>query len=389
MVHKFGSWLFIAAVAGLVMFCAGRPCRGDDGPMPAGPKAAGESGPVSSSSPDQLPSPTQMMGRASAFVLPPPRDYFAVNEGPIGSPLLDRPEAAPAGPFVNVESSVLWPHFTNQLRGGFAPNFSVGAAPSGGLPITGDIVRFPGNELDPAVSPRIEIGYRFPDGFGELRLGYRSLSSQGRDTALVVPPFANDNLGPAAQTGRLDINIIDLDFGTREFSLGPDWEMRTAVGLRYATAFVDSTVAFLNPVTVTGSPFGTAPFTRLSQNEAVGNRYFGAHGVLEVGRHLWLPGLTMFGRLDGAGMYGRVHQTFRETFVEAPGYTAQRVTNGVGTPMLAAEIGWAYDVPRWNHSRFMIGYQFEEWWQFGRGDNDLSFGPFYDQGLFLRAELNF
>jgi hypothetical protein len=165
--------------------------------------------------------------------------------------------------------------------------------------------------------------------------------------------------------------------------------MRTAVGMRYATAFLDSQVTFLHPVTVTGSPFGTGPFTRLFQSESLGNRYFGAHAVLEVGRKLWVPGAALFGRLEGAGMYGRVHQTFREAFVEAPGFTQQRVTNGVGTPMLAVQTGLSYDVPQWNHARFLIGYQFEEWWQFGRGDNDLSFGALYDQGLFLRAEFNF
>jgi hypothetical protein len=338
---------------------------------------------------DELPRSSPIPDRPPIYVLPPPPDYNAVGEDWIRSPLLERPEAEPPGFFFNVESSVLWVHFTNQLQGGHAPNFSVGAPATGGLPITNDLVKFPGNRLDATVSPRFELGYRLPDGFGEFRLGYRFMDPRGADTVLVAPPDANDNLGLASQTGRLDINIIDLDFGTREFSLGPNWQMRTAIGVRYATAFLESQVSFLNPVTVTGSPFGTAPFTRLSQTEAVGNRYFGAHGVFEVGRKLGIEGLTLFGRLNGAGMYGRVHQTFKETFVEPPRFTEQRVTNGVGTPMLAAQVGLTYDVPRWNHARFLIGYQFEEWWQFGRGDNDLSFGPLYDQGLFLRAEFNF
>jgi hypothetical protein len=322
-------------------------------------------------------------------VLPPVPDYRVRDQGWIGDPLLDRAEAALPGVFFNIESSVLWPHFTNHLQGGMAPHSNVGGSATGGLPITGDIVMFSGNRLDPTVSPRFELGYRFPDGFGEIRLCYRFMDSKGSDQTVVSPPFADDNLGPASQVGRLDVNIIDLDYGTREFSLGPDWEMRTALGLRYATAFLDSQVTFLNPVTLTGFPFGTGPFTRLTQTEVVGNRYFGAHGVLEIDRKLWNPCLALFGRFDGAGLYGRVHQTFKETFVEAPGATQQRITNGVGTPWLAIQLGLSYDVPRWNHSRFLIGYQFEEWWQFGRGDNDLSFGPLYDQGLFLRAEFNF
>lgn len=397
MVNALRRWLIRAAFAGVVALGAGVSGHASDfASQPAGQGAAEQGaqvpvisypavGPVN----EQQPHTNQVSGQPAAYILPPPPNYTAANEGWISSPLLDRPEAAPPGIFVNVESSVLWPHFSNHLRGGFAPNFSVGAPPTGGLPVTGDIVRFPGNPLDATVSPRFEFGYRFPDGFGELRLSYRFMATKGSDTVLVAPIEANDTLGLASQTGRLDMNIIDLDFGTRQFSLGPDWEMRTAVGLRYATAFVDSQVTFRNPVTVTGSPFGTGPFTRLSQTEVVGNRYFGAHGVLEVGRKLCVPGLTLFGRLEGSGMYGRVHQTFKETFVEAPGFTQQRVTNGVGTPTLAVQVGLIYDVPEWNHARFSIGYQFEQWWQFGRGDNDLSFGALYDQGLFLRAEFNF
>jgi len=377
MTHKIRAWRIAIALAALMAATEMLPCQGAQTPA------------TNAGTDERLPTPAPTQDRPAPFVLPPPPDYTVVNEGWIGSPLLDRAEAAPPGFVFNVESSVLWPHFTNQLQGGHAPDFSVGAPPSGGLPITGDIVRFSGNRLDATVSPRFEFGYRFPDGFGELRLSYRFMATKGSDVTVVAPPFANDNLGPAAQTGSLDVNIIDLDFAMRQFSLGPDWEMRTAVGMRYATAFLDSQVTFLNPVTLVGSPFGTAPFTRLTQTEVVGNRYFGAHAVLEVGRRLWVPGLTLFGRLDGAGMYGRVHQTFKETFVEPPGFTQQRVTNGVGTPMLAGQVGFSYDIPEWNHARFLIGYQFEEWWQFGRGDNDLSFGPLYDQGIFLRAEFTF
>jgi hypothetical protein len=332
---------------------------------------------------EELPRPSPVLVRPSAYILPPLPNYNAVTEDLGGNPLLDRPEAAPSGVFFNVESSVVWPHLRNELKGGFSPNFSVGLPPSGGMPITGDVIQFPGNTLNPNATPRFELGYRFPNGFGELRLSYRFLDTTGSDIVRV------GDLGSASQRGRLALNFFDLDFGTRQFSLGPDWEMRTAVGMRYATAFFDSQVTFLNPVSVQEMPFGTGPFTRLSQTEAVHNRYFGAHGVFEVGRRLWVPGLTLFGRLEGAGMYGRVHQTFKETFVESPGFTQIRVTNGVGSPMLATQVGLSYDVPNWNHCRFLIGYQFEMWWQFGRGDNDLSFGTLDDQGLFLRAEFNF
>jgi hypothetical protein len=389
MMHTTRRVLLVAAFAILVTSGAAPACRAADDSIVSSFAPSAEGSPASSSATNQL--PTQYTGPegASSFVLPPPPAYSAACEGWIGSPLLDRPDAAGPGFFVNVESSVLWVQFGNELVGGTAPHDNVGFPATSGLPITGDIVRFPGNEFNVTASPRVELGYRLPDGFGEFRLGYRSLAASGSDTVLVAPPDANDNLGRASQTGRLDINMLDFDWGTREFSLGSCWELRTAVGVRYATAFLDSEVTFLNPVTVTGNPFGTGPFTRLSQSEALSNHFLGAHAVLEVGRKLWIPGLALFGRLDGAGMYGRVHQTFRETFVQAPGSTQQEVGNGLGTPMLATEVGLSYDVPRWNHSRFLVGYQHEDWWYFGRGDNDLSFGTLSAQGIFLRAEFNF
>jgi hypothetical protein len=385
MMHADHRWLVGAALAGVLALSVLAPGRASDGPSSSGePENAESSGPLPMIvlPVDELPRPSAVETPA-AYVLPPLPNYTGVVDEHWASPLLDRPEAAPPGVFFNAESSVVWVHLRNELVGGFAPNFSVGMPPSGGMPITGDLVSFPGNPLNATVTPRFELGYRFPDGFGELRLSYRFLDTRGSDT-LVVP-----GLGPASQKGRLDVNFIDLDFGTRQFCLGRLWEMRTAVGLRYATAFFDSQVSFLRPTTVQESPFGIAPFTRLSQSEAVGNRYIGAHSVWELGRKLPVPGLTLFGRLEGAGMYGRVHQTFKETFVEAPGFTQTRVTNGVGTPLLATQVGFSYDVPQWNHCRFLIGYQFEMWWQFGRGNNDLSFGTLDDQGLFLRAELTF
>jgi hypothetical protein len=233
------------------------------------------------------------------------------------------------------------------------------------------------------VTPRFELGYRFPDGFGEVRLGYRFLGTSGSDTLTV------GELGPASQKGRLDIHFVDLDLGTRQFFLGPDWSFRTAVGLRTAFVFFDSQVSFLNPVPITSTPFGTGPFTRLTQTESVGNWYFGAHAIAEVGRKLWIPELSLFGRVEGSGLYGRTHQVFKETIVEDPGFTQTSARGTVGCPVLATQVGLSYDVPDWNQCRFLLGYQFEMWWQFGRGNHDQSFGSLYDQGLFLRAELNF
>jgi hypothetical protein len=391
MTHPSQCRVILAALAVLLSPCALSPCRGQYGPPGALPPASADAAPAAPAT-EELPAPSPVPVSATPFVLPPPPNYNAIDEGPINSPLLDPPEFAPPGWYFNVESSVLWANFQNQLQGGIVtlaqtsgvnPASSIGLPPGAGMPITGDLVIMPSNRFNPTVSPRFELGYRLPDGWGEVRLGYRFLDTTASDT-IVVP-----QLGAAARHARLDIQFADLDYATREFALLPGWEMRTAVGLRYANAFFDSRAAFLQPMTVQEIPYGLAPFTRLSEYEALSDWFIGAHAVLEVGRKLGDSGFTLFTRAEGSGMVGRVVQTFSETFVQAPGTTGIRVSNGVGSPILAGQVGLSYDVPQWHHSRFLIGYQYEGWWQFGRGDNDLSFGTLTDQGLFLRAEFNF
>jgi hypothetical protein len=339
---------------------------------------------------DELPPPQPVLEQPPAYVLPPPPNFTAA--GPMNTVLLDPPWAAPPGFYCNVESSVVWPRFHSELQGGqvtlaqtsgVAQNSSIGLPPGAGMPITGDLVNFPYNKLNPTVTPRFEIGYRIPEGWGEVRLGYRFMNSSGSDT-VVVGPF-----GPAAQNGRLNVSFVDLDYVTREFSLLWRWEMRWAVGVRYATDFLNSQVHFLNPVAVQDQPFGLAPFTRLTQYESVNSNWIGVHAVLEIGRKLGASGATLFGRVEGSGLYGRTRQTFDETFVESPGFTTLSNANRLGGPIVAVQTGLAYDIPNWKHSRVLIGYQYEAWWQFGRGNNDVSFGTLDDMGLFLRAEFNF
>jgi hypothetical protein len=377
--------VILAALAVLLSPCALPFCRGQYGPASTLPPAA----PTPT---EELPPPNPMLAPPPPFVLPPPPNYSAPAEGPLNSPLLDPPDFEPPGWFFNVESSLLWTHFQNLLTGGtvtlaqtsgVSTASSIGLPPGAGMPITGDLVRMPSNQFNPTVSPRFELGYRLPDGWGELRLGYRFLDSTASDT-IVIP-----QLGSAARNARLSLQFMDLDYATREFALLPGWEMRTAVGLRGATAFFDSQAAFLQPTTVQEIPFGLAPFTRLSQYEALNNWFIGAHAVVEVGRKLGATGFAFFGRAEGSGLFGRSTQTFSETFLEAPGSTSTRTGGNLGSPILAGQVGLSYDVPQWHHSRFLIGYQYEAWWQFGRGNNDLSFGTLTDQGLFLRAEFNF
>ena len=134
-------------------------------------------------------------------------------------PLLDLPQLPAPGWFAGAEASLVGPHVTNQLK-----NFVPGRI---------DQIALPSAQLDWTVSPRFDIGYRLPSGFGEFSLGYRFLTSQGSDSSEQL-------LGPASLSSMLDINQFDFDYSSREISLGDDWIMKWTIGGRLAFVYFDS-----------------------------------------------------------------------------------------------------------------------------------------------------
>jgi hypothetical protein len=308
--------------------------------------------------------------RPPAYVLPPPHQPLIPEFSGL-DPLLDRPRAPLPGWFVNAESSVVGVHLTNQLTN----TLTLSATRT-------DTVRFPGNPLNWTVTPRFEFGYRLPDGWGALQIGYRFLTTEGSDLFAVTQGAPTD----AAQKGRLDINIIDLDYVSREYSLGPNWEMRWAVGVRAFFLYFDSQLSFLN-----ASPNPGDVLTQLETNHVY---LYGFHGVLDLSRKTPVPGLAIFGRLDGSGMVGRIGQTYSESLAPTPdgsrpAFAQTRLNRTDGVPTLAAEVGLTYTVPAWNNSRFLLGYQYETFWEMGRIAETGSRAQVNIQGVFLRAEFNF
>jgi hypothetical protein len=298
------------------------------------------------------------------YVLPPAG--WPVLEFPKPDPLLDRPDAPLPGFYVNVESNVLFPHLRNQL-----------VVP---VPISDtqtDLLHFPGNRLDPTIGPRLEVGYRFADGWGGLQLSYSFEVTSGSNS------FVSEQT-PLAQHGRLDVNIVEFDYVSREFSLGPHWEMRWGVGAQAMSFFFDSSVNFLNP--------GTAPGTVLSQTEANSTVPYGGHALLDLSWRTPIPDLAVVGRIKVADSFGRIRQTGTEQLVSPTGdgtvalfrsTTATSVTVASGNAML----GLSYSVPGWNWSRFLVGYEYEVFFDIGRLNDGR--GQLENQALFLRAELNF
>jgi hypothetical protein len=329
-------------------------------PAPAGPgaPAAGPAGPEVPPA-QALATLGPMVGSAEpgtqpAPVMPPERPYLDDHNGDLlkGDPLLDGPPGAPPGWFAALEADPVGPHVKNRL-----------AEPVSGTSRT-DLVHLPTADLGWTVMPRVELGYRLAQGAGEFLLSYRLLAESGSGT---VAPFG-PALGPGDLHSRLDLNVVDVDYVSREFPLamGPGWDMKWFVGVRVATLYFDSRAE-------------TAPLAQRTTDHFDG---VGPHVGLELWCCLGDSGLSLFGRLDSAVLTGTVRQSFSEAFGAAFGETDQSATQVI--PVLAVEAGLGWQPRGLRALRLAAGYFGEDWWDVGRVAD--SRGELWVQGLFLRAE---
>lgn len=372
MIAPIRGWLVTAALAGLVVLHTGMPVRADDPPSDNGPQLAAPA----VTEPDSLPPPTPVApSQPPAYVLPPPS--WPTFDFSKPDPLLDRPNAAQPGWYTNLETNFLFIHLRNQLGG---PVFNT-------VTRTNDFVSFAGNPLDPTISPRFEVGYRLPDNWGSIQLGYRFLATRGTDQVISGP---EDNIqAPASQLGRLDFNLADLTYVSREYSLGPYWNMRWGAGARMLFLFFDSRLHFLNPASDRG--------TILAQTESNHLRGYGAWVFGDIERKMPIPGLALFGRLEGTDFYARTSEVYTETVAgglgAAPLGFVNRFDGAVGVSILREIAGVSYTVPQWNYSRFLLGYQYETFFQIGRQSPTSGIidtrGQLDVHGVFLRGEFNF
>jgi hypothetical protein len=284
-------------------------------------------------------------------------------------PRLDPPPLPLPGPFAAAEVGIVVPHVNNKLLG----TVSVGGGPP-------DVVALPSAALDWTAAPRFTLGWRLPSGFGAFSLGYRFLTSDGRD-ATAVPG------GLASLHSRLALNEADLDYTSWEMSLWPDWDMKWTFGLRYASVYFDSQA---------GQPFdlaaaGSGILTQRDTNSYVG---FGAHADLELARRWPGPGVSLVARLDLAAMLGRIRQGFFETTTML-GPTGEPLggqdhqSDSQAVPMLNVQAGVGWQPPSRSFLRLFLGYEYEYWWNVGRNSNTTSRGELSDQGVLLRAEVDF
>lgn len=321
-------------------------------PVPVAPPPAATAGPEAPPPPGLTSPPPPPVGLTS----PPPPPLVYHDPLPSHDALLDAPCDTP-GWFVGAEVSFLKPHVNSSLSG---------TVSFGNLGV--DTVRLPGAPLDWTVAPRIELGYRFADGWGAVLVSYRALSTDGRAVLLDF-----DAAGDGWLHSRLDMDVFDFDYATPKISLGQRLELRGRFGVRLADVFFDS----------------RAQGQFVEQHAS--NHFLGAgpHAGLDVWYHCNVPGLALFARADGALPVGRVHQDFEEILVFSDGSVAGSAASQGGTravPTLNAQLGVSWQPPG-TRLRFTTGYEFEYWWDIGHVGG--SRAELFDQGGFFRAEFRF
>lgn len=259
---------------------------------------------------------------------------------------LERPGTT-AGWFADLDLGLVKPHVTNRIDSGAA------VSPAFTTPVV-----VPVAPLNWTVSPRFELGYRLPDGRGDLRLGYRFLATTRIEA------------GPAAEflKSRLDYNVIDLDYVSGEWLaenwFGPFRDLRLVFGVRLATSYLDSV-----------SRGGAA------LDESFSSHYVGAGPHFGLGWSRSLPRypLELYTRFDAAWLVGRTQQGFTQA-----GSVRRDGGQSNGVEMVHAEVGLGWRPDPTGRGRVVAGYQFEQWWDLGR--TDTSNFELTVQGVFLRAE---
>ena len=154
-------------------------------------------------------------------------------EGPYfeKDPLLDPADLPQPGWLFDVEAGLMGSHIAECLG---QPPFPNGNA----VPFA---VAVPMAPLNWTVSPRFELGYRLPSGFGEVDFAYRFLLADGTGS-LPTNPLSNPDAPrphkpPPYELWRHRLRRRETSLTTM---LGPGWTMKWRLGLRIADVNFDS-----------------------------------------------------------------------------------------------------------------------------------------------------
>jgi hypothetical protein len=318
----------VTLVCGLLLVL-GLPARAQPDALPAVPVPVAPGGPLT-------------------YQPPPP----GVPDVPPSGPFESGP--VPAGPtlgdgwYIDAEAAILFP----TVRGHASPPFSV-----------------PFQSLNTTISPTFELGYRLPESQGYFIGTYRFLNADGTGTA-----FANDGTQFSVRS-HLSVQSFALDYG----SVPEAFERYTfswRLGARVDALYFDSRATNgVDTLQASNYFFGGGPHARAEVTRSIG----------------MVPGLSVFGRLDGTVLVGHVQQRFHD---EAAGFLVT-IRDFRTVPVVQAQLGLSY-VPTWLPGlRISSGYEFEEYFAVGtlgfgpNGSDVTSRGEAYWHGLFVRAQYDF
>jgi hypothetical protein len=271
------------------------------------------------------------------------------------------PAAAPTSDFwyVILEAQVVRPFVKNALSATLTfPDGSTNtiSPPSASLQWTG--------------SPYLEVGYRLADSLGQFSLSYRFLYSDGTENVTDI------NGVPYQLRSEVVLNYGDFDYGTVPYMIYPHWFLQARLGVRLADLYFNT-----RAVSATDNQFDS-------------NNFFGGgpHARLDLWRNFGvIPGLALFGRLDGAVVVGQIRQNYTEDITTPGGplsgsFVIRRTQSVL---VFLVQAGLMYTPPRAPNTHYSIGYQYEEWRDVGEIDNYPAVGNYLSNGAFFRAVIDF
>jgi hypothetical protein len=271
--------------------------------------------------------------------------------------LLERP-GIPVGWFANLELTAANPRISTRMQSGslLSGTFADPVAPQS-------------TSLNWTAMPKFTLGYRRPEGLGDLSASYRFLSSQGSDT---ISPFGT--AGSGSVSSRLQLHVLDLDCTFSD--LFPS-----------ELCFVPRQIRLTGGVRVAGVNNKTSISGGNILGQSASNTFVGAgprfalESLFPIASNRW----TIFAKAEAAGMVGNDWQSFNQT-VSGPNSTitsasaiSPRSTVGVPVVGLRTGVNW---LPDWGNGGVKIsaGFQWERWFFLGTGsdsNNELTIlGPF-------------
>ncbi len=229
--------------------------------------------------------------------------------------------------------------------------------------------------LDWTAMPKFTLGYRRPEGYGDLSVSYRFLLSQGSQS---LSQFSGGGTGSGSSN--LQLHVMDFDYNLSDLFPNDLWlmprQIRLTAGARVA--------GIQDKATNSGGSI-------LSQSAT--NRFVGAgprlalESLYPISSHRW----TLFSKFEGAGVIGVDRQSYSQSVsgsnnVITSGSASNSVTVGVPVIGLKAGLNW---LPDWGggNVKMSAGYQWERW--FFLGTDTTSNNELTIQGPFVRGEVAF